>query len=72
MDDTVLTIIIILLSGGALLALIILVLHLLRIRARRRDSTERNLLWHFPILAFHGGHATDRPPMLPLVLRNGV
>ncbi|KAJ6526810.1 hypothetical protein B0H19DRAFT_1243499 [Mycena capillaripes] len=72
MDNNALTVIIILLSAGALLTLIILVIHLLKIRARRRDSMERNIPWHFPILGFHGEQVADRPPVLPLVQRHGL
>ncbi|KAF8158627.1 hypothetical protein K438DRAFT_1776970 [Mycena galopus ATCC 62051] len=65
MDNYATTVIIILLGAGVLLAItIFLVVYLLRIRARRRYSTEQNILWHFPSLEFR-----DRPPVLPRFLR---
>ncbi|KAJ7171288.1 hypothetical protein C8R46DRAFT_183824 [Mycena filopes] len=60
-----LTLAIVALGGAAFL-----LFRWLRTRKRHRHRMESNLPWHFPIL--NGGRrASDRPPALPLAVRNG-
>ncbi|KAJ6480384.1 hypothetical protein C8R45DRAFT_1100962 [Mycena sanguinolenta] len=65
MENNTSAVILIILGAVALLASsIVLMVHLLRMRARRRYSMEQSILWHFPTLDFRG---EQDPPTLPLI-----